>query len=617
MKRIILTTMLCCLALGIGSGTSLIAQENPPPGNNQQQDGDGGGRRGNRDGRRGDRDGRRGGRGSDNDSNSTEGIDPPDPDTREEAITSEARSEFIPTIMGDDLEIRSYDGSGNNQENPSWGATFSQLQRLAPVAYDDGIASIADDNRMSAREISNMVAAQETGESVVNVFGTTDFLWQWGQFIDHDLGLTDGSTNEAVPIIVPTGDPYFDPSGTGEVVINFNRAVYDPTTGTSIDNPRQQENQITSWIDGSMVYGSDDERAAALREGPDSPFLKTSEGNLLPFNSDAMPNANGFINDPTNMFIAGDVRANEQVGLTIMHTLFVREHNRLAALLQEEFPDANADEIFERARRLVIAEIQIITYDEYLPALLGENTLPVYAGYNPNVNPNMYNEFTVAAYRFGHSELSDQFLRLDENGNEISEGHITLADAFFSGVYYLQDADDLDPFLRGFATQAHQAIDLKLVNNLRNFLFGLPGQGGFDLAALNIQRGRDHGVASYNDTREAMGLPRVTSFEEVSNDPAIVDALRTAYATVDNIDLWVGGLAETPLSEQGSQLGELFTAIIVKQFDEIRAADRFWYTNDLTSDELALVEDVTMANIVRNNTNIGAELQDNVFIVAS
>ena len=164
-------------------------------------------------------------------------------------------------------EIRSYDGSSNNPEHPNWGASFTQLQRIGSAAYSDGISSLAGAQRKGAREISNIINIQDQNISIPNRFGTSDFLWQWGQFVDHDMDLTDGNTDEVMPILVPAGDLFFDPDNDGNVTIEFNRANYDPETGFSVDNPRQQENEITSWIDGSMVYGSDEDRAKELRVG--------------------------------------------------------------------------------------------------------------------------------------------------------------------------------------------------------------------------------------------------------------------------------------------------------------------------------------------------------------
>ena len=510
----------------------------------------------------------------------------------------------------DGREVRRLDGTNNNLTHTDWGGAFEHLQRLAPVDYADGISSMAGATRPSARIVSNALVDQPEGTSLPNSFNGTDFVWQWGQFIDHDLDLTDGA-NESEDIQIPSGDPDFDPSGSGTVVIPFNRALFDPNSGTDVSNPREQENEITSWIDGSMVYGSDTDRKTALREAG-TPFLKTSTGDLLPFNTDGLSNANGFVTDATSLFLAGDVRANEQVGLATMHTLFVREHNRLATRFLDDDPNEDIEDVYERARRLVIAKIQKITYDEWLPVLLGPNAIAPYSGYDDTVNPTIFNEFSVAAFRLGHSMLNTQLLRLDASGLEVAEGHLDLAEAFFTAPDVLTSETSLDPILRGLATQAHQSLDTKIVDDVRNFLFGQPGAGGLDLASLNIQRGRDHGVPSYNDVRAAMSLPRVTLFSEITSDSDLADALFDTYGSVDEIDLWVGGLAEDPIGN--SQLGALFQAIMVKQFTDLRDGDRFWYERDLTSDERDRVRNSSLAEIIRDNTDIGSELQDDVFI---
>jgi len=282
--------------------------------------------------------------------------------------------------MVDSREVRTYDGTNNNLSNTNWGATFEHLQRLDDTDYADGIAELAGIDRPSARAVSNAVADQVEGVSLPNTVNGTDFVWQWGQFVDHDVDLTDGA-EESADILVPEGDPFFDPGSTGAQVIAFNRALFDQATGTDASNPREQENEITSWLDGSMIYGSDDERNAALRIS-DTPLLRTSTGNLLPFNTDGLSNANGFVTSPASLFLAGDVRANEQLGLTVMHTLFVREHNRIAGQFLNADPTADQDAVFEATRRLVIAKIQVITYEEWLPVLLGPDALAPYGGYD-------------------------------------------------------------------------------------------------------------------------------------------------------------------------------------------------------------------------------------------
>lgn len=507
------------------------------------------------------------------------------------------------------MEVRTYEGTNNNLTNASWGATFEHLQRLGSVDYADSISELAGANRKSAREISNAVHNQDDGVSVPNTFNGSDFVWQWGQFMDHDMDLTDGA-EESADITVPSNDALFDPNGTGAVVIPFNRALFDPSTGTDASNPREQENEITSWIDGSMVYGSSDERTAALRDPDNAHLLATSDGNLLPFNTAGLSNAN--IGSDV-LFLAGDVRVNEQVGLTVMHTLFVREHNRMAQIIMNDNPTADPEDVFETARRLLVGKIQHITYSEWLPALIGADAIPAYTAYNDSLNPTVFNEFSVAAFRLGHTMLNEDLLRLDENGDEIAEGHVPLAEGFFTGISLLTSENDLSPFLRGFASQPHQAIDEKIVTDVRNFLFGPPGAGGLDLASLNIQRGRDHGVPSYNAMRTAMGLTARTAFSEVSSDAAVVAALEASYDTVDDVDLWTGGLAED--ASGNSQLGELFQSIIVKQFTDLRDGDRFWFENYLPQSDIDIVRGSSLSRIIRDNTDIGNELQGNVFRV--
>jgi len=505
-------------------------------------------------------------------------------------------------------DTRTIDGSGNNFRDPSMGAASTQLLRIVSSDYEDGISEIPEAGRPSARLVSNIVNSQVG--LIPNSLNASGYLWQWGQFVDHDIDLT-GGVNPLQPadIPVPAGDPFFDPFDTGTEVIAFNRSVFDPSTGTGIDNPRQQINEITAWIDASNVYGSDIERAIALRANDGTGKLDMSAGDLLPFNTGGFPNAGG---DDPSLFFAGDVRSNEQAGLTSMHTLFVREHNRYVTELSAKNPALTGDELYERGREFVGALMQAITYNEFLPALLGEGSLSPYRGYNPNVDASIANVFSTAAYRLGHSMLSPELLRLDQNLNVIPEGNLPLRDAFFSPGT-ITDEGGIDPLLRGLAKDIAQKVDPFIVDDIRNFLFGPPGAGGFDLASLNIQRGRDHGLPRYNDARQQLGLPRVESFQDISSNPDIQMRLEDAYGNVDDIELWPGGLSEDLL--EGSHLGELYHLIVKTQFEALRDGDRFWYERKLSGAELQEVRATRLSDVIRRNTGIGFELQDNVFQV--
>src|SRR4051812_6310067 len=279
--------------------------------------------------------------------------------------------------------VESIDGTGNNLVHTSWGSTNTDLLRIAAAAYADGISTPAGANRPDARAISNAVMAQAADVDILNNRDLSAFVYAWGQFIDHDLDLTPGGAT-AFNIAVPAGDPSFDPAGTGTQVIYLNRSITDPATGTSTSNPAQQVNTITAYLDGSMVYGSDSVRAAALRTLQGG-LMKTSAGNLLPFNTAGLANANdAHIFPNSQLFLAGDVRANENPELTALQTLFVREHNRQAAALAVAHPAWTDEQLYQGARAIVIGEIQAITYNEFLPALLGPNAFTAYRGYNPS-----------------------------------------------------------------------------------------------------------------------------------------------------------------------------------------------------------------------------------------
>lgn len=524
------------------------------------------------------------------------------------ASVEDANFESPPeNVGGMTLEVIPLDGAGNNLANPEWGSVNSPLLRISPAAYDDGISSPAGADRPSPRVISNTFSASPE-DGIVNDRDFTAMVYAWGQFLDHDIDLT-GSANpkESLPVIVPAGDEWFDPNSTGEMTIFFSRSQYDPATGASTGDPREQVNAITAFIDGSQIYGVDSERAAALREFVGG-RMKVSENDFMPLNTEGFENANDAHRvDDAQLFLAGDVRANENPELSSLHILFIREHNRIADEAAQRHPDWTDEELYQFARQVVIAELQKITYDEFLPSILGENAMPDYRGYQADVNPGITNEFSTAAFRFGHSMLGNDIEFLDNDGEEIFEA-MELRDSFFNPVVLYET--DIDPLLKYLASDNAQEIDPIVVDDVRNFLFGEPGQGGFDLASLNIQRGRDHGLADYNTVREAYGLERITSFDQITSDPALQAKLASTYGSVDNIDLWIGGLAEDHLPD--SSMGETFTAILVDQFVRLRAGDRFWYQYSLPSRLVQQIENTTLADIIRRNTGI-TKLQENVF----
>lgn len=508
--------------------------------------------------------------------------------------------------VGDvDFEVPAIDGTGNNESNPNWGAAHSGLLRLTTLEYEDGVEAPSGDDRPSAREVSNAVAAQT--ELTENSRGLTDMTWLWGQFIDHDIGITEGADPaEAFDIEVPLGDEYFDPFFTGQQTISLSRSDYVEGSGHTLEDPRTQINEITAFLDGSVIYGSDEERAAELRTFENG-LLKTSDGEMLPFNEAGLSNAGG---TSDTLFLAGDIRANENAALSSMHTIWVREHNRIAAELSQQDPGLTDEQVYQQARRLVTAQLQAITYNEFLPALLGQNAISEYQGYDAEVNPGIANVFSTAIYRFGHSMLSTELLRLNNDGTTADEGNLSLSDAFFATDELTEHG--IDSLLVGAANQVAQEVDNEVVDDIRNFLFGPPGAGGFDLASLNIQRGRDHGLADYNQVREDMGLQRAETFADITSDVELQAKLEALYGDVDSVDVWVGNLAEDHV--RGASVGELGQTVMADQFERIRDGDRFWYQNTFQGRQLQQIENTTLADVIERNSDVTG-LQENVFFI--
>lgn len=524
----------------------------------------------------------------------------------------------INLVLAQDIDsqnYRTYDGSHNNQDNVDWGAAGVNLLRVTEVGYADGISEMGGANRPNPRTVSNDLFAQD---GLLNdPLSLSDYCWVWGQFLDHDIGLTTDAQDESAMIFVPAGDPWFDPLGMGTAVIPMSRSTSDPATGTGIDNPRQHPNQITTFIDGSNVYGSDEAHANWLRTFSGGK-LKTSAGNLLPFNTmtgelDAeidptaphMDNATG-ISD--KVFVAGDVRANENVLLLSMHTLFVREHNRLCDELIEEYPDWTDEQLYQHARKIVGALIQNVVYSEWLPAMGVD--IDAYSGYKSDVNPGLFNVFTAAAFRLGHTLLNSQIRRLDDQGDSFP-GELGLRDAFFNPMV-LVNTGGIEPFLKGMGEQVQQDMDHKVIDDVRNFLFGPPGAGGLDLASININRGRERGLPHFNSVRQTFGLEPYNFYGEINSDASVFIPLLTLYSSVDDIDPWVGMLAEAHM--HGTLFGPTVMKIMEVQFTRLRDGDRFYFLNDpvLSPTEKDKILATTLHDIIMRNTGI-ILMQDNVF----
>ena len=377
-----------------------------------------------------------------------------------------------------------------------------------------------------------------------------------------------------------------------------------PTSGDPSPGAARPVNLVTAWVDGSAVYGIESPAGlapasqtvatpASLREAGTG-RLRTSDGNNLPIEGGA--------------YLAGDPRAGENPDLTAMHVLLLREHNWHADRLARAHVDWSAERVYQMARAIVAAEIQQITYTEFLPRLLGPRAITPWQGHRATLDPTLSVEFAVAALRFGHSIVSENLMRLDEAGNPVGPT-LNLRNAFHMAPASFAVNGGADGFLRHLCSEASNPLDAHIVGDLRNFLSDPPV--AIDLAAINIQRARDTGLANLNATRLALGLRPHPGFAQLVDDPELAKRMAATYGTIDAVDLWTGGLAERKLP--GAMVGETFHRILTDQFLRLRDADRFWWENLAWDRSLsAWIRGTTLADLVLRNTDTKA-LQPDAF----
>ena len=514
------------------------------------------------------------------------------------------------------LKYRSIDGTCNNIIDSRKGSANTPLKRLLPATYENGFSTPRGWNTSLLYNGYKLPPPRQVSTQLIRTNETSNddryshMLMQWGQFIDHDISHTvmalslnrfsngiacrDSCTNDqpCFPILINNEKR---PHGLGNdrKCMEFVRSAAVCGTGETslIINKlyqREKVNQITSFIDASNVYGSNDQDAFDIKErvrknGKLKVYLtQRHPKGMLPFNLDTNMDCQRDNTSTIGCFLAGDYRANEQLGLLAMHNLFVRHHNYLADELKSLNPLWNGEKIYQEARKIVGAQMQVITFNHWLPRIIGKkgmNMLGDYKGYNKQANPTVSNEFATAAFRFGHAIVQPYTFRLDKDFKPIKEGNLLLRDSFFSPERYFFEGA-LDPILRGlFGVPAKLKVAKEIMNSeLTEKLFHIVRAVSQDLASLNIQRGRDHGLPDYNSYRKFCNISTANNFNDLQNEiksREVRDLLKKIYGNVNNIDIWVGGILENNISDD-TKLGPLFMCIIVDQMKSLRDADRFW-----------------------------------------
>ncbi|PAV59662.1 hypothetical protein WR25_21255 [Diploscapter pachys] len=523
---------------------------------------------------------------------------------------------------------RSYSGWCNNLKFPHYGNSFNPMRRLMPPSYDDGFdkarsKSTSGQPLRSPRAISNAVHSESPAVHV----HYTHMLMQFGQILDHDMmhsPISRGANNtilnctrcdspntvsmHCMPIEIEKDDPFFPPfhsDGTPRC-INFARSLIAQLTL----GYRNQLNQLTAFLDASYIYGSSE---------CESNRLRLFRGGALNF---------------TNLgcFMAGDERSNEQPGLTVLHNILLREHNRIAAELQRLNPYWTDEKIFQTTRRIHIAQLQHIVFAEFLPIILGYETMRKYElipktigyfeGYDENCDASISQEMATSAFRFGHTLIRSDFPRMDKS-MKITNDSLLLQNHFSDpSPLYENESGHLETLLMGLLGSHSMEFDRHITDAVRNHLFAKPGGPftGIDLPAVNIQRGRDHGVAPYNQYRELCGLRKAKNFDDLrgSMESSAIEALKTVYTHVDDIDLFTGMMSEKPI--QGALVGPTIACVIGEQMQRLKKCDRFYYENNkeftrFTQDQLAEIRKVALSSVICKNSEYSKHIQPNAFIL--
>ncbi|OQV20791.1 Chorion peroxidase [Hypsibius exemplaris] len=547
-------------------------------------------------------------------------------------------------------KFRSFDGTCNNIAFPNRGTTASIFLRMVEPDYADSIAAPRKSKGGQVLPSARVISKRVAGNADVPSTTTTQMFMQFGQFIDHDITNTpkargldklppqccfdDPKTKldpACFPIPIPKDDVFLGP--LNQTCMEFVRSLPGTRPGCTL-GPREQVNQNTAFIDGSAIYGLSQDKADALRShetGQLKTFVPKNHPHyfLLPQNP---KNAECIDPNETKMcFKAGDSRANVHLGIAQAQTLWLRQHNRNAEALHALNAHWTDEKLFHEARHITVAQLQHITYNEFLPVLLGDQMLDKWdlrllntgrlSKYNISLHPGILNEFATAAYRVGHTMVQNSFRRTSKDYQ--FRGGENLKTTFFH-PFALYDKDAFDELILGMVSSPSQEVDNNFVDELSNHLFEIPGDAfGLDLTALNIQRGRDHGIAGWMKWRQLCGLPTAANFDELRAMNImpldIVGKMEDNYDDVADVDLYIAGTAETHVP--GGKVGPTFACIIADQFRRLRIGDRFWYENDLplssslSDRQVEAIRTTTMSRILCDNTPLMETIQPHAFLL--
>ncbi|KAH7975009.1 hypothetical protein HPB49_022628 [Dermacentor silvarum] len=404
-----------------------------------------------------------------------------------------------------------FDGSCNNIAHPDWGESYACLRRLLEPAYRDGAGHIRTARSGAALPSPRIVSTTIHTEKETPDRRRSHMLMAFGQFFAHDVSLTPtrplsrlelnqglDTTTDVLPIEIPADDPFY--GQFNHTQMPFQRSLWCTWCRSGY---REQHNSRTSYIDGSQIYGVNEDAVRVLRAHEDG-LLRSQSVNgdtLLPASMEpAMDNCSQH-GDNGMCFHAGDVRTNQNVGQVTMHTIWMRDHNRIARKLHAVNPHWNDERLFQTVLGEGLA-------DKYRlrPRRQG------YTRYDPSVDATLLNEFAAAALRFAHMTVNRRFELLHPNWTDA--GHEKLAGRFFAP--FPVEKSLWDNLARGLMRQPMNAFSRHGDRELTRRALSRPADlFGVDLFATDIQRGRDNGVRPYADyVRLCHGL-ELTTFDDL------------------------------------------------------------------------------------------------------
>ncbi|XP_056671998.1 dual oxidase 2 [Monodelphis domestica] len=528
-------------------------------------------------------------------------------------------------------EVQRYDGWFNNLRHHERGSAGSKLQRLVPATYSDGVYQPLEEPYLpNPRTISNFAMKGASGNSSLRNRTVLGVFFGYHVLSEVVSVERPGCPAEFMNIRIPKDDEVFGPNQTGEdVVLPFQRSQWDSQTGQSPNNPRDQINEVTSWLDGSAIYGSSHSWSDALRSfsggklasGPDPDFPKDTQGSLLMWTA---PDPSTKQDGPQGLYAFGAERGNQNPFLQAVGLLWFRYHNFWAQRLAEEHKDWGDEELFQHARKRVIATYQNIVLYEWLPSFVNK-TPPAYEGYKSFLDPSISPEFLAASQQFFSTMVppgvymrnaSCHFQNITEE-DQNSAIAIRVCNSYWNRKNpNLDSAEAVDKLLLGMASQISEREDRIVVQDLRDYW---PGPGKFsrtDYVASSIQRGRDLGLPSYNQALEALGLETLKNWSTLNPklEPNVLEEIATLYNwSLSLLEMLPGGL----LASYGNP-APLFSTIVFDQFVRLRDGDRYWFENTknglFTKEEIAEIQNTSLHDVLVNVTNISHDaLQSSVF----